>query len=98
MSNPLEGQDFIVIMKTTEDLTGSTVTIRTRNPYGKVTIDLVPTAVDIDSGVISYRIDASIAMPGKWLVGGKIINALGYISYINPPVVVVFDKEWKNSI
>lgn len=92
--NPVEGQDFIVNMDSPEDLAGATVTIEYRLPGSKVlTTGVTPTNVDTDINRITYLIEAADAVQGTWIIGAKIINAVGRISYVNPGIPITFDRR-----
>lgn len=94
MSNPVEGQDFVVIMISPEDLTGATVTIEYRKPGSRELVEgVAPTNVDTNLNKITYKILAADSVQGTWKVGAKVINAAGDISFVNPAVSVTFDRK-----
>jgi len=94
MSNPVAGQDFIVNMVTTEDLTNATVTIEYKTPNGTVVTGVTPTSVNVSAGIISYLLQDSITVNGIWFVGAKIVDASGNISFVNPPLTIKFENKF----
>ena len=95
MGNPAEGQDYTVNMTVpdTISLVGATVTIEYIKPDKSFTEGVTPTNVDTTNNIISYKIEDTDSVAGLWEIGAKIIESSGDVSFINPKVLVRFDRR-----
>jgi hypothetical protein len=95
MNNPIAGQDFNVILHSNEDLTDATVTIEYRNSNGKTVTDIIPDAVNVETGDILWAITPDLTqMGGTWKIKAKIVTAVGKVYYNANEVSVTFDKKF----
>ena len=95
MSNPVEGQDFLVEMTTTENLVDATVTIEYIKPDGVCVAGLTPTSVDTGTGEITYKLTDDITTPfGLWRIKARIVDASDDVHIQNPATDVEFDRDF----
>lgn len=96
---PMAGSDFTVNMTAKDkdgnliDLVGATVTIEYVLPSLELVEDIVPTNVDTDNSIITYKIQDTISVQGQWYIGAKVITLAGDIRYVNPRTPVYFDRR-----